>query len=407
MPINTFVIKAASRCNLNCSYCYIYNLGDSTYKAQPKFMSRETVDFFILKVRNYVKEYGLNSIFIVFHGGEPMLWPQQSFVYFVDSISKILPDVKVTKVIQTNGTLLDDDWCRLFRELEIQISISIDGPKEFHNEFRKYYNGSSSFGDVMKGFKVRNQYGEGGMIAVVNPQISPSDFYTLVKQTSSKVVTLLLPDENHDTNECTDSMYQLGGYAEWMISLYEIWKQDDSSRPRINMFSLIISNIIGGNPYDDQIGSGDCNAICIETDGSIEVIDTLRTCKNGFTKNSLNVEFNEINEIETEPLFELYKGSHNKYLPQVCKACKINSVCGGGYIIHRFSTANGFDNPSIYCKDLMKLIIHIQNDVIDMLPREVISREELIKISISECIPVNTQRSSLHENEFLRSFSNI
>ena len=78
---NTIVIKIASRCNLNCSYCYMYNLGDTTYKSQPKLMSNDIIDSLINRVKEHCQEHGIKNFHFVIHGGEPLLAPKKLLEY--------------------------------------------------------------------------------------------------------------------------------------------------------------------------------------------------------------------------------------------------------------------------------------------------------------------------------------
>jgi uncharacterized protein len=134
--------------------------------------------------------------------------------------------------------------------------------------------------------------------------------------------------------------------------------------------------ILGEFKGDELIGKRKNGAITIETNGDIEIVDPLRICGNGFTRNNLNVLRNEIEEIESYPLFQLYYHSHEKLCKQ-CLNCPIQNVCGGGYLGHRFSNDNKFDNPTIYCTDITKLISHIQSDVLRRLPKSVIEKLNL------------------------------
>ena len=141
--------------------------------------------------------------------------------------------------------------------------------------------------------------------------------------------------------------------------------------------------ILGELKGDELIGKKKNGAITIETNGDIEVVDPLRICGNGFTRNTLNVLTNDIAEIESLELFQEYYNSHDN-LCEKCLQCPIQNICGGGYLGHRFSAKNRFNNPSIYCNDLMKLITHIQNDILQRLPINLIEILKLESISYSE-----------------------
>lgn len=402
MPINTFVVKVASRCNLNCSYCYMYNMGDNTYMKQPKFMSIDTVIHFAQKLKRYCNANDLKCVYISFHGGEPLLASKQFYKDAVYSISSIMDGVDVIYVMQTNGTLLDEEWCQLLNQLNIQAGISIDGPKEKHDIFRVYHDNKGSFDEVVKGINLRNTYGIGGVISVINIAISPEEFYAFYKSLNSPVINILLPDGHFENFPPRFEFFYnplVTPYGDWLIELYNHWRNDrDENKPVISFFENIVGMILGLDKGDELIGKRKNGAICIETDGSIEVVDPLRICGEGFTRNNLNVASNEISDILSLPLFDLFYNSHT-ILCNKCDACSVKDICGGGYLAHRYSKHNGFDNPSIYCKDLMKLITYIQNSIISDLPKDVISELEIDRLTYHEAL------TSIEENKILNNLS--
>ena len=90
MDFNALVVKVASRCNLNCSYCYMYNMGDESFKLQPKFMSEEVVTAFIQKVKNHLLKYDSHHFRFIYHGGEPLLVPPSWYEFFHQEVERIL-----------------------------------------------------------------------------------------------------------------------------------------------------------------------------------------------------------------------------------------------------------------------------------------------------------------------------
>ena len=169
--VTSFVLKVASRCNLNCSYCYMYNLGDKTYLKQPKFMSISTIHTFAEKLAHYGKENGLRSFQIVFHGGEPLLLPKEFYKESVRIFTETLSDAYFDFVIQTNGVGLDEDWYALFNELNIRVGISMDGPKEYHDRYRVFHNGKGSYDEVRHAIQIGLEKGMHGVLSVANLNI--------------------------------------------------------------------------------------------------------------------------------------------------------------------------------------------------------------------------------------------
>jgi uncharacterized protein len=132
------------------------------------------------------------------------------------------------------------------------------------------------------------------------------------------------------------------------------------------------------------MGKEENSVLVIETNGGIESVDVLKICGDGFTKTAANVLTHSFDEATHTTLAKFYRFS-GSMLSKKCLACPINETCGSGYIPHRYSSANGFNNPSVYCNDLMKIITHIQNAVLDNLPEEVVKNSGAQKITYEEC----------------------
>lgn len=133
------VVKVASRCNLNCSYCYMYNMGDNSYLMQPKVMSLKVVDKLIERILSHCQKHTIKNFEIVLHGGEPLLAGKDFFRKFVNKANERLvaeAGIGVKFVIQTNGLLLTEDWCKLFAELKIAVGVSLDGTPEDNDRYR-------------------------------------------------------------------------------------------------------------------------------------------------------------------------------------------------------------------------------------------------------------------------------
>lgn len=391
MKITSFVLKIASRCNLNCSYCYMYNLGDKTYLKQPKFMSLNTIEALAIRIRNYSRNYQVSTIQIVFHGGEPLLASKEYFENSLRIFKETVPEVNFIYTVQTNGVLLDDEWYDFFNKHNIIVGISIDGPKDYHDKFRIYNNGRGSYDKVAEAVRLGvTKYNLRGILNVINTEIPPIHFYEEMKKLGIKNVNLLLPDGHYDNLPDgfeKERMYELNytPYADWLIELFLIWKEDDE-RPRIKFFEQFIRMIIGEDNIGNQnFGKTTNGVLIIETDGGIEVADSLRACYEGITRNDLNVCNNEISAIFSHKLFQVYYNAHEMVCKD-CLACSLYEICGGGFLGTRYSYKNGFYNKMIYCKDIIKLLCFLQNDFLEGLPDEVRRELDVEKISTLEII---------------------
>jgi uncharacterized protein len=373
--IKGLVLKVASRCNLNCEYCYMYNLGDKSYQAQPKIMSQKVVKALLSKVRTYLTQSGSNTFRFIFHGGEPLLVKQDFYQKFVDNVNELLPAyIRVDYALQTNGVLLTEDWCKTLGNLNIRIGISLDGFSESDNKFRIDHQKRSSLNNTLAGLLNAQQSKyvkyEPGVLSVINLENNPEEMYVIGKVLNIRHINFALPHGTHDklpNNFDIDYPY----YADWLIRLFEIWFNDrDHHKPQIRIFNQILNLILGGGGSYDNFGTGQNVYLIIETNGDIEPQDSLKACGNGFTKTSLNVQTHQLQDSFENPLIKLCIENHQRICTQ-CEQCAVVSVCGGGFVTHRYSQKNDFNNPSIYCKDLEKLIRHISMRIESLLIKSI------------------------------------
>lgn len=383
---SSLVIKVASRCNLNCSYCYMYNLGDSTYKNQPKIMSDDTVDAIITKSKSHSIAHGIKEFTFIFHGGEPLLCGKEFFKRFIDkAYEALLPDVLPFFALQTNAVLVDEEWVSFFKENDIGVSCSLDGYKEVNDENRVYHNGKGSYDDILIGIGhlkkddyFKDQLNALSVLNIDSDPLKMLEFYS----ENGLGFDLLLLDANYNGLPYKKTSFTDTIYGDWLIEAFDLW-YEKFPETNVRFFVNIILTILGKNSSTDSYGVGVNEILVIETDGSIEAVDVLKVCGDGFTKNDLNIRKNEIDEAFTSELILSYVYS-NENLPKKCEKCTLNEICSGGYLPHRYSNDNNFDNPTIYCHDFAKLITHIQNKIFSELPQDIIDETSIERFTFSD-----------------------
>ncbi|MEL6632137.1 MAG: radical SAM protein [Bacteroidota bacterium] len=418
MLCNSAVLKVASRCNLNCSYCYMYNMGDESFKLQPKLMSEGVVTALIQKVRNHLLKYESDRFSFIFHGGEPMLAPPSWYEFFDAEVQRILKPVGITAdyYMQTNATLVDDEWCRVFGKLDIRPGFSMDGTRASHDTYRLDHAGRGSYESVVKGIQTyQRHFHSAAVILVLNVDEDPIEIYEHIKSLKINKLSVLLPDGHYENLpeglHVDDELSQRGTrYGDWLIRLYDHWTSDPDidSKPGITLFESLARMILGYEKNGNELyGKGVNDVLVVETNGSIETVDVLRICGESFTRNKSNVKTHELDDLFTSPLAQMYYHSHHK-LCATCQSCPIESVCGGGYLPHRYSETNGFNNPSIYCRDIMKIITHMQNHIFSHFSEEALEdmnihllEEERVIEQIFQQLPLQLSR---HSYQYLEAF---
>lgn len=370
MNCTSLVVKVASRCNLNCVYCYVYNKGDDSYLKQPKIMSTSTVKSLLKRVYEHCNKNSISKFLIVFHGGEPMLTGINFFIDFIKEYNILFKDteIKIEYAMQTNGILLDENNLKVLKELNIHVGVSLDGTIDSNNKNRIHHNGKGSYNEILEGFiKVKEIFGKdnANCLCVIDINQNPTDVYKHFKEISANEVNLLFPDNTYETNTM-----QNGQLFDWLKIVFDLWHNDlDEDKPKIRPFVDFIGLLLGESNYGNEMyGKRHNKTIVIETNGNIETVDTLKICKNGFTNTNLNIFENELNEIysKNELAFKYYNSHFD--LCKKCTDCILEDICGGGFLGHRYSEKNEFNNTTIYCEDMAKLICYIQNKIYQDLP---------------------------------------
>src|ERR1700741_3123294 len=136
-PSLQVVLKVTSRCNLNCTYCYVYNKGDRSWSNQPTLMSDEVFAAALERTRRHCYLSRQPSVTFTFHGGEPCLIGKRRVSKWCDQARKALDGTtRVKFCLQTNGTLIDSEWATLIKKHDVDTAVSMDGPEEIHDAAR-------------------------------------------------------------------------------------------------------------------------------------------------------------------------------------------------------------------------------------------------------------------------------
>ena len=223
--ITSFLVKVASRCNLACDYCYVYQHADQSWRDMPALMDEPTRRQLAVRIGEYARSANLLQLLLVFHGGEPLLAGPERIVETTEWVRNAVPETtRVDASLQTNGLLLTDEALELFGKHNISVSVSIDGPPEANDLHRLNHQGGSSSTKTLNAIQRLGQHPKiyAGLIAVVDPSIAPDrllDFFHDLKPTC---LDFLLPDAHHlrpPPNRDRDPDL----YLRWLLQTFDIW----------------------------------------------------------------------------------------------------------------------------------------------------------------------------------------
>ena len=356
------VVKAASRCNLNCSYCYVYNKADQTWKQRPAFMSDEIFAGVIKRTREYCQLTGQNEIRLGFHGGEPCLLDVNKFDEWCSYARVELNGIKLHLSVQTNGTLIDSRWIETFLEHSVDVGISMDGPGEIHDLFRQDHSGCGSYDKVVNGLnKLKEAKIRYGILCVITLGADPLAIHRHSVELGCPRVTYILPDFSHDTIDEVRSRHGATPCADFLIQVFDEWWFNGCLDIRVADLWNVARVILGGESEIETIGNSAPAYVFVETDGEMEGLDSLRVCKEGASRIGLNVLNSGFQEIANTQCLVATAIFNPPALPRGCRGCPEETTCAGGYLPHRYSSARGFDNPSVWCADLLKLFAHLRD----------------------------------------------
>jgi uncharacterized protein len=357
--VDTILLKVASRCNLNCTYCYVYNMGDDGWRSQPKRMSEAVQAAVVKQLSDLVGLQG-RPFSVVLHGGEPLLLGAKRLDGLLSSLRAALP-AECGLHMQTNGVLLDEAILDVCANHGVGISISLDGPEDINDNFRVDLKGRGSQKRVMAAIERVRAHPKAqdlfsGLLSVVDPRTDPHDIYAFFKSTKAPSVDFLYRDGNYDVLPFGKATAESTEYGQWMAGLLDCYLADPTP-PKIRVLDDMLKLILGGMARKEGVGLSDYGIVIIDTDGSINKNDTLKSAQSSadlFSSHRSVLE-HALHDVVNSSEFEAY---HVAQQPSsaVCQACPHLAVCGGGMPAHRWRKETGFDNPTVFCADQQFLI---------------------------------------------------
>jgi uncharacterized protein len=312
------------------------------------------------RIAEHVRKHNLASVEVILHGGEPLLAGAEWLAGLVGSLRSQVP-AQVHVSLQTNGSLLDRPMLTALKSAEVSIGVSLDGDAEATGRHRRYANGRNSFDAVTEGLTLlrspefRECYS--GILCTIDVQNDPVGTYEALLEFAPPALDLLLPHANWS------SAPPGAGYADWLISVFERWYTAPRQETRIRLFSELIQLVLGHQGGVEGLGLLPSTLIAVDTDGSIKQLDSLSSTYPGAADMGLEVMSGSFDDALDHPTTVARQIGAEALAPQ-CRACEVMETCGGGLYPHRFRDGTGFQNPSVYCDDQLRLITHVRDRVV-------------------------------------------
>jgi uncharacterized protein len=354
-PISQLLVKVATRCNIDCSYCYWFR--DAAVYDKPKLMSADVLHQLLQRIEQHVSGYRLVDFPIVLHGGEPLLWGVENFHRFAEACEAISSRTgcEIPIAVTTNGVLLDNEWLDCFVTRNIAVAISLDGPAHIHDLHRRTFQGTGTHAAVERAARMLVSRDISVIaLAVCNPSYPPTQYVEFFHNCGIANFDIMIPDATVDEDPPSIASFYKG--------LFDLWLEANRSRPTVNIRIIgdMITALIGNNSPTEGVGHKPIELCTVMTDGSVEAHDVLRIAGDGSTRTTFNIFEHAIDEVRNEPRWKAARDASIN-LCEKCRQCKFMNACGGGYLPHRYSRKNGYDNPSVYCDDLYAMFENMQS----------------------------------------------
>ena len=346
-PLYVMLKPAGAHCNLACKYCYYLEKNKLYPTAQRHLMSDEMLEQF---TREYIEAQTMNQMLFTWHGGEPLL---RSIDFYRKALSlqqKYAGGRRIDNVIQTNGTLLTDEWCEFFAQNHWLVGISIDGPQPYHDHYRLTAAGKPSWKKVMQGIKLLKKHGvEWNAMAVVNAYNvnHPLEFYRFFKENGCQFLQFTPIVERLTRHEDGRTLASLADKDEislseasvapeqwgyFLCAIFDEWVRKDVGKIFVEIFDCTLANWMGISPgicaYSKECG----HAGVMEHNGDVYSCDhfVFPEYKLGNIR-----DHSLIDMLYGEQQQEFSRLKHSSLLRQ-CKECDMEFACHGECPKNRF-----------------------------------------------------------------------
>lgn len=346
-PLYVMLKPAGAHCNLACKYCYYLEKNKLYPTAQRHLMSDEMLEQF---TREYIEAQTMNQVLFTWHGGEPLLHSIDFYRKALSLQQKYAGGRRIDNVIQTNGTLLTDEWCEFFAQNHWLVGISIDGPQPDHDHYRLTAAGKPSWKKVMQGIKLLKKHGvEWNAMAVVNVYNAnhPLEFYRFFKENGCQFLQFTPIVERLTRHEDGRTLASLADKDEislseasvapeqwgyFLCAIFDEWVRKDVGKIFVEIFDCTLANWMGISPgicaYSKECG----HAGVMEHNGDVYSCDhfVFPEYKLGNIR-----DHSLIDMLYGEQQQEFSRLKHSS-LPRQCKECDMEFACHGECPKNRF-----------------------------------------------------------------------
>ena len=379
-PMYVMLKPAGSLCNLRCKYCY-YLEKRKLYQQNPNnIISDHMLEKFI---KEYIEAQSTPQVLFTWHGGETLMRPIAFYKRALELQRIYGRGRQIDNCIQTNGTLITDKWCEFFKENNFLVGVSIDGPQEFHDEYRRTSMGQPTFLKVMAGIKLLNKHKvEWNALAVVNDFNAdyPLDFYNFFRDIECRYIQfspiverivnrpdgLTLAPGMTPGGTLTDFSVTPEQWGNFLCTIFDEWVKTDVGTYFVQIFDSTLANWVGEQPGVCTLAKECGHAGVMEFNGDVYSCDHF-----------VYPEY-RLGNLATRTITEMmYSEQQNQFarlkhqlLPQQCRECQFEFACHGECPKNRF-VDDCYGNPGLnyLCQGYHQFFSHVAPNM-DFMKRE-------------------------------------
>lgn len=384
-PLYVMLKPAGAHCNLACKYCYYLEKNNLYQNSHRHLMSDEMLEQF---TREYIEAQTMPQVLFTWHGGEPLMRSIDFYKKALALQKKYAHGKQIDNVIQTNGTLLTDEWCEFFAQNHWLVGISIDGPQEYHDHYRVTPAGKPSWEKVMQGIQLLKKHRvEWNAMAVVNAYNAehPLEFYhffrdngcqylqftpiveRLTEHEDGRTLASLADDREIPLTDASVTPQQWGNF---LCTIFDDWVRHDVGKTFVEIFDCTLANWMGVLPgicaYSKECG----HAGVMEHNGDVYSCDHF-----------VFPEY-KLGNIKDQSLIDMLYGEKQQAfsrlkhtsLPRQCKECDMEFACHGECPKNRFEK-DKYGEPGLnyLCQGYYQYYMHVA-PYMDFMKRELLAQ---------------------------------
>lgn len=366
MAIDYLILKLAGKCNLACRYCYYMNGLAEPFRSA---MTLTTVRELFRKYLDYCVRRELTRVSFAWHGGEPLLAGKQ----FFRAVLQLQEDLfghrlRYRNLIQTNATLIDDEWAELLKAARFSVGVSLDGSPQSHDRNRRDRAGRGSYARTCAGIATLQRHGvRFGTITVIDPQLSGRQAFEHCYALGIRKMEFNLPVESPASLQRLPSE----AYARFVCEAFDAWIDKDDPSVEIGSLSSVIRLMAGGRATHCHSANNCSYYLTVEPNGDVGACENFRVLENPagssdsqtarlpspylLKRNILTSDFAEIDKA----LRSHFRKWRINVRPDDCRRCPASQICNAGCSAHRYRGGQGLNGASCFCEYYQRIIAHM------------------------------------------------